>query len=183
MEGFAQRVLKLNYIQQPQGACTSKLIPEHVYLDCLPSTEVEARTEIIDTLQQLQESMMKGVEITGDVKYLKHSFSYKYSSQTRYMIDNLVKTNSEVLYTTAKVSYVKLWAFTPFLNLSDPFRYVIENLPCCNFNDTDVEKYINENIFAYCGFSYTWTVMLGGIAQQNMFIDKLQLATIEQKQF
>lgn len=181
MEGFAQPVFKLSYTQKPQGLCTTKLIPQYVNMDCLPSVEVEAGTEIINTLQQLQESTMNGIEISASAKYKLASASYKYSSQTRYMIDNIIKSNNEVLYTTAKISTIKLSMFEPLMDLSDEFRYVIDNLPCCNYSEVEVDKYIYDFVFNYYGFAFVNQLLLGGIAQQNLFISKSELATIEKK--
>ena len=58
------------------------------------------------------------------------------------------------------------------MQLSENFRYVIENMPCCGDNDPDTEEYINEFIFNYFGFTYITSVLLGGIAQENILIDR-----------
>ncbi|CAF0840203.1 unnamed protein product, partial [Rotaria sordida] len=63
MSGFRQPVFKLNYIQIPEGSCTSKLIPEHVSLHCITSTEIQAGTEVIDTLDRLMKTTTNGLEI------------------------------------------------------------------------------------------------------------------------
>ena len=58
------------------------------------------------------------------------------------------------------------------MQLSDNFRYVIENMPCCVHNDTDTEEYIHEFIFEYFGFTYMTSILLGGIAQENILINR-----------
>jgi hypothetical protein len=179
MSGFRQQIFKLNYLQTPQGSCTSKLIPEFVSIDCIASSEVQAGTEVIDTLNRLKETNTKGFDIGVGGKYLQLSGSYHYSEQTRYVIDSIVQEQSEVLYTTAKVSYVKLSMFEPFMNLSDMFRYVIENLPCCEYNGI-IEKYISDYIFSYFGYAYIDMLMLGGIALENIFIDRSNISNLQQ---
>ena len=62
MEGFTRPVFELNYNRKAQGTCTKALIPENVDLDCLPSVEIQAGTEIISTLEQLQKSTMSGIQ-------------------------------------------------------------------------------------------------------------------------
>ncbi|CAF3671185.1 unnamed protein product [Rotaria socialis] len=56
MEGFARPIFELNYNKKAQGTCTKALIPDNVDIDCLPSVEVQAGTEIISTLEQLQKT-------------------------------------------------------------------------------------------------------------------------------
>jgi hypothetical protein len=58
------------------------------------------------------------------------------------------------------------------MQLADNFRYVIENMPCCEVDDVEIEEYINDFIFDYFGFNYITSILLGGIAQQNIFIDR-----------
>ncbi|CAF3962289.1 unnamed protein product, partial [Rotaria sordida] len=181
MEAFAQPVFKLSYTRKAQGSCTSKLIPDNVYIDCLPSVEVHAGTEVINTLDQLQRSIMNGIHISADAKIKNASFSYEHSSQTRYMIDNTVQSNTTVLYTSAKVSTIKLSMYEPFMTLSDQFRHAILNIPCCNYPITEVEKYIYEFIFNYYGFTFVTQLMLGGISQQNLFINNNELINIENR--
>lgn len=180
-DGYGHRLFNLNYTQQSQGSCTDQLLPAHVLMLCLPSIEVDAGTEIIDTLDQLQKSTMKGFEISASAEYGPVSASYKYSSQTQYMIDNMIKSNQEILYTTVRISTMKLKLFAPFMTLSDEFQHTIENLPCCNAADRDTERYIFDSIFKYYGFTYIADLTLGGIAQQNIFINKTQSVEIEQK--
>ena len=183
MEAFAQPIFKLSYTRKAQGSCTSKLIPDDVHIDCLPSVEVHAGTEVINTLDQLQHSIMNGIHISADGKIKNASFSYQHSSQTRYMIDNTIKTNTTVLYTSAKVSTIKLSMYEPFMILSDQFRHAILNIPCCNHPTAEVENYIYEYIFNYYGFTFVTQLMLGGIAQQNIFINNDELINIENRDY
>ena len=180
MSGFRQQIFKLNYRQTPQGSCTSKLIPEFVSIDCLASSEVQAGTEVIDTLNRLKETNTKGFDISIGGKYLQLSGSYHYSEQTRSVIDSIVKQHTEMLFTTAKISYVKLSMFEPFMHLSDMFRYVIDNLPSSEYNDITA-KYISDYIFGYFGYAYVDMLMLGGIALQNIFIDKSKVSYLQQQ--
>lgn len=71
--------------------------------------------------------------------------------------------------------------FEPLMDLSDEFRYTINNLPCCNYSEAQVNKYIYDFVFNYYGFTFVNQLMLGGIAQQNLFISKSELTTIETK--
>lgn len=183
MEGFARPIFELNYNKKAHGTCTKALIPEHVDLDCLPSVEVQAGTEVISTLEHLQKSMKSGIEVSAGAKYMTASFSYAHSTQTSYMIDQLIKSDTEVIYTTAKVSAIRLSMFEPLMNLSTQFRYVIDNLPCCNYSEEETQKYIFDFVFNYFGYAFVTDLMLGGIAQQNMYINKGELKTIEKKGF
>ncbi|CAF3526942.1 unnamed protein product [Rotaria sp. Silwood2] len=170
MEGFGRSIFKLNYLRPKPGTCTQKLIPENVDLDCLPSTTWDANTESISTLHELHESITNKVDAAGSGTYSTASFSYKTSVQTRYMVDNIVKKNTTTMQTTAQISYVKLSMFEPTMELSDPFKYVINNLPCCNY-DADTEEYIYDYILNYFGYTYLSTILLGGIAQENVLIN------------
>jgi hypothetical protein len=62
--------------------------------------------------------------------------------------------------------------FEPQMELSDDFRYIIENMPCCELDDVDIEEYIHDFIIGYFGLTYITSILLGGIAQQNIFIDR-----------
>jgi hypothetical protein len=178
-DGFRDPVFDLNYVQSPQGGFTTKLIPEHVSMQCLPGSERATDTQVINTLDSLKQATEKGFEISAGGKYKLFSASYKYSKQTKYMIDTIVQENSEVLYTTLKISYAKLSMLDLRMNLSDNFRYVIENLPCCTYSEL-VEKYINAYVFRHFGYSYVTTLVLGGIAQQNMIIRSLNSTALEE---
>jgi hypothetical protein len=58
------------------------------------------------------------------------------------------------------------------MELSDNFKYVIENLPCCEEDDLDIEQYVKEFIFGYYGFTYVTSILLGGVAQQHITISR-----------
>ena len=62
--------------------------------------------------------------------------------------------------------------FEPMMQLSDSFRFVIDNMPCCEVDDADIEEYIYNFIFEYFGFTYIANLLLGGIAQENIIIDR-----------
>ena len=62
--------------------------------------------------------------------------------------------------------------FEPKMELTDNFRYVIENMPCCETNDPDIEQYVQEYVFDYFGLTFISSILLGGVAQQTIFIDK-----------
>jgi hypothetical protein len=178
MEGFRLPVFKLNFTKRPEGSCATKLIPQHVYVDCLPSTDIKAGTEIISTFSQLQESLMRSIDRSLDAKFKSVSFSYSYSQQTRFMIDKIYKENTTILYTSARISTVRLTSFEPELELSDEFVSVIKNLPCCTYNN-DVEQYIFDYIFHYFGFSYVTDLLLGGVAQQNIYINQVDRSLLQ----
>ncbi|CAF1015431.1 unnamed protein product [Didymodactylos carnosus] len=168
MEGFAQPIFKLQYQSSAPGSCTNKLVPNFVAADCLPSFVTSASTEVINTLKQLSESISNKIEVSIGAKYGQFSFGYTNSRETNYMVDNIVQNNLTLMYTTAQVSHIKLSMFEP---LSDIFNHVIDNLPCCDSNDYDTEKYIRDYIFSYFGYTYVSTLLLGGIVQQNIFMN------------
>ncbi|CAF0959422.1 unnamed protein product [Didymodactylos carnosus] len=171
MEGFTRSIFKLNYLQSAPGTCTQKFIPEQVELDCLPSTTWDASTETISTLEELYQSITNKVEVSASGSIKTALFLYTFSDETHYIIDNIVQKERTVTYTTAQISYVKLSMFEPLLELSDDFRYVIDNLPCCNY-DSNTEQYIYEYIFNYFGFTFISNLLLGGIAQEILLIDR-----------
>lgn len=171
MEGFARAVFKSNYQKRPTGSCTTKLIPEHVDLDCLPSIASTTSTEIIDSLDKLQQTVMQGIDVSASVGYKGVSFSYAFSRQTRNMVDTIVRENSTVLFTTSKISCYKLSSFSPAMELSDAFRRVITRMPCCNYS-AKLERYIFEYIFNYFGFTYVKDILLGGVMQQKITINE-----------
>ncbi|CAF1130715.1 unnamed protein product [Rotaria sordida] len=171
MEGFGHPVFKLQYESSSAGACTNKLIPKFVSFDCLSSVVTSANTEIINTLDQLHESISNKIEVSVGASYGAFSFSYTNSKEIRYMVDNIVKNEMSLFYTSSHVSAVKLSMFEPFMELSDMFRFVIENLPCCD-DDWQTEKYVRDYIFNYFGYTFVSTLLLGGIAQENIFMKR-----------
>ena len=94
MEGFMHPIFKLNYTSAISGSCTSKLIPDHVHLDCLPSTSLDVYSETITTIEQLTKSITDRITISVEASYIVVAFSYSFSKETRYMIDNIVKRDS-----------------------------------------------------------------------------------------
>ncbi|CAF1325661.1 unnamed protein product [Didymodactylos carnosus] len=95
------------------------------------------------------------------------------------MIDKMVQTNTTILHTNARISHVRLSMFELGLDLTDEFRFIIQHLPCCKCNET-VEEYIREYIFKYYGYTYVTDLLLGGIAQQNVYITQEDRAVLEQ---
>jgi hypothetical protein len=174
MEGFRLPVFSLEYQSPSAGACTTALVPDFVMVDCLPGIVTSANTEVISTLKQLSESMSKRIEASVGVSFGPFSFSYSHSTETTYMVDNIVQNALVLSYTSVEVSHVKLTMFEPLMKLSEPFRYVIENLPCCDNADEDwmTEKYIRDFILDYFGYTYVSTLLLGGIAQENIFLSR-----------
>lgn len=171
MEGFRRSVFKLIMTQQAHGSCTDQLIPQNVELDCLPSMQMTASTESISTLHQLQQNTKKGLEISASVEAYGNALSYRYSNEIRSMIDTIVEKNSTVYFTRATVTWARLSAFVPALELSDAFKFAIENMPCCN-DSIELEQYIREFIIGYFGLTYIKDLLLGGIAQQQILISE-----------
>ena len=171
MEGFRRPLFKLNMTKQAAGSCTGQMIPQHVDLDCLSSMQMTASTESISTLNQLQESTKKGLEVSASVGVFGNSLSYAYSSEIRSMVDTIVEKNSTVYFTRATITWARLSAFVPSLELSDAFVHVIENMPCCN-DSIELEEYIREFIIDYFGLTYVKDLLLGGVAQQQIVVSE-----------
>ncbi|CAF4729344.1 unnamed protein product, partial [Rotaria sp. Silwood2] len=133
--------------------------------------QITATTESISTLDELKESTKKGIEFSGSLSIFENSFSYSHSTQTRSMIDTIVQMNSTVYFTRATISQTRLSAFEPLLELSDQFRYVIDNMPCCK-ESSELDQYIQEFIIDYFGLVYVKDLILGGIAQQKIVISE-----------
>lgn len=91
MTGFMAPIFKLNYTSAIQGSCTSKRIPNHVNMDCIPSTSLDTYSETIATVEQLKKSIMNRIEVSASASYMAAAFSYSFSHESRYMIDNIVK--------------------------------------------------------------------------------------------
>jgi hypothetical protein len=62
-----------------------------VELDCIPSTSLTAASETISTVEQLKKSVSDKIEIAVSASYMAAAFSYSFSKETRYMIDNIFK--------------------------------------------------------------------------------------------
>ena len=180
MEGFRLPVFKLDYTKRPQGICVKKLIPQYVYVDCLPSTDIKAGTEVISTLSQLQQSLTKSLYGSLGAKIKSVSFSYSFSRETRFVIDKIYMENTTTLYTSARASTIRLSSFELGLQLSDELLLVIKRLPCCAYNK-EVERYIFEYLFRYFGFCYITDLLLGGVAQQSIYISQEDRRILQKK--
>lgn len=140
-------------------------------LDCIPATEVREKIQKISSLKELQESTGSGVSwnIGADITFVNPkvpsisslSFSYGQSQQTTYMMNNIYRDESVVYHSSARVSTVKLSLFAPKLELSDNFRYVIDNLPANGMYTPAVEKYVQDYIINYFGITYITELLLG----------------------
>ena len=71
--------------------------------------------------------------------------------------------------------------FEPQMELSDNFRYVIDHMFCCEEDDADIEQYVTEFIFDYFGLAYVTTIFLGGVAQQNIFMNREDRERLERQ--
>jgi hypothetical protein len=91
MAGFTRSIFKLNYTLPVSGSCTTKLVPNNVDLDCVSTTSMKIDSEIIDTVEQLQKSISNKVQFSTGIKVKGVEFSYEYSKETRFMLDNIVK--------------------------------------------------------------------------------------------
>ncbi|UJR17251.1 hypothetical protein I4U23_004146 [Adineta vaga] len=191
MSGYGRSVFQLDYSNPPIGSCTTQLIPKHVELDCIPSTEVREKTQKISNVNELRESTASGMSWGFGIDVplttnpilslvLKASFKYGQSEQTTKMMNHIYRDASIVYHTYARVSTVKLSLFAPKLDLSDNFRYVIHNLPTGSYTPA-VAKYIADYVFNYFGFTYTTEMLLGGIAQMITVINQTSIQPIEQE--
>jgi hypothetical protein len=70
--------------------------------------------------------------------------------------------------------------FESKMELSDNFKYIIENMPCCEEDNPDITEYIRDFIFEYFGFTFVTIILLNGVAQQNIFTDREAKARLEQ---
>ncbi|CAF0899456.1 unnamed protein product, partial [Didymodactylos carnosus] len=178
-EGFRRSIFDLTFKQPTEGTCTNKLIPENVELDCVPSSDIVATTESVGTLSELSKSTSDGISFGVDFQYGAFSAGYGHSKETTFMIDNIIKKDTTAMHTIAKVTYAKLSMFEPFMELSDTFRYVIDEMPCCDYDDA-IEKYLHEFVIDYFGFTFITEIVLGGIAQEILFIDNAERRQMEQ---
>ncbi|CAF1177634.1 unnamed protein product, partial [Rotaria sordida] len=69
----------------------------------------------------------------------------------------------------------------PKLELSDNFRYVIQNLPATGTYTSAVKKYIQDYIINYFGFTYITELLLGGIAQMTTVINQSSIVPLQQE--
>jgi hypothetical protein len=179
-DGFRGSIFKLNYAQPATGSCTTELIPEFVELHCIPSADLHASTETISTLTQLSDSTSEGISFGLDLKYKMFSASYSRSKETRFVIDSIVKDDTTAIFTRAQVTFGKLSMFEPSMKLSDNFNFVINEMPCCDYN-LEVEEYINKYFIDYFGLTFVTELMLGGIVQDIIFIGKNEMREMQSK--
>ncbi|UJR19592.1 hypothetical protein I4U23_022726 [Adineta vaga] len=172
MTEFTRSIFKLNYTTPAFGSCTTNLVPNFVDVDCLPSTSLKVDSETMHTVEHVHSSISNKVKVSVGAKYKGVAFSYSFSTETRKMLDNIVRNHQTSIHTSAEISYIKLSMFEPLMKLSDNFRYVIENMPCCDENDSDTVEYVKDFIFEYFGFAYIDNLLLGGVAHQSIFITR-----------
>ena len=180
-DAFQHAVIKLNYGQAAVGSCTNDIVPDFVELQCIPSADLQTSTEMISTSEHLYESTMKRVEFYIASRYRRFAASYFYSKETRSMIDQIVKQSTTAMYTRGEVTFGKLRMFEPFMDLTDTFRYVIEQMPCCNEYGQEIDDYIKEFIIDYFGLTYVTEIILGGIAQETMFVGNKELQELQMR--
>lgn len=180
-DGFRRSVFKLNYVQPAIGSCTSKTIPDFVELHCIPSTNLQTSTETISTLKQLTESTSKGISFGVDVKYNMFSAGYSHSRETRSMIDQLIKQDTTAMFTRSQVTFGKLSMFESLMQLSDTFNYVIQEMPCCDDDSLEIDEYIHEFLIDSFGLTFVTELILGGIAQETMFIGNKEMREMQSK--
>ncbi|CAF3942695.1 unnamed protein product [Rotaria sordida] len=182
-EGFALPILKLKYSVPSIETCTNHSTSENMRIDCITSQNVNIETQIINTLHDLKEYMLKTVDFSTDFirnsKYVNVSFSYAYSREIHSIIDMIMKENATILVTSFNITSIRLSIDESKFEISDEFRFVIENMPCCDFNET-VEKYIRKFIIGYFGYTYIKEVQLGTIIQQMIVITQNDRINLEQ---
>ncbi|CAF5068600.1 unnamed protein product, partial [Rotaria sp. Silwood1] len=159
----------LTYSKPTYGSCTTKQIPDFVELHCIPNSDLTIATETISTLKELSESTSKGWSLgVQEIKYKMFSAGYAYSSETHFMVDQLLRYNRTAIRTTGVVTYGKLSMFEPRMELSDNFRYIIDKLDNVNLNEEDLDEFIS--IFIdYFGITFVNEVLLGGLATETLF--------------
>lgn len=182
MEGFRRSIFKLNITQVPEGSCTKQLIPQDVDLQCLTSMQMTAKTETIATLQQLQESTKKGLEISVGAEVFGNSLRYTHSTEIRTMVDTVVEKNSTVYFTQVTVTWARLTAFVQSIALSEQFVYAISRIPCCN-DSPELTQYVQEFVIDQFGLTYIKDLLLGGIAQQQVIISEENRKTLRSEGF
>ena len=111
--GFTRAIFKLNYTSAVPGSCTNKLVPNNVDLDCLPSTSLKIDSEVIDTVEKLHKSITDKVTVSVGARYMAAGFSYKYSKETQYMLDNIVQ-KQQISIVSARCIYGLLKKMTVF---------------------------------------------------------------------
>jgi hypothetical protein len=179
-------IFKPKYSVPSEKTHINKSISKNAKIDCLLSQNSNIEVQIINTLHDLKENTKKFIDFpttsTFNTKYVDASFSYAYSRGIHSAIDIIIKDNATILFTSINISSTHLSIVESTFELADDFRFVIENMPCCEFNET-VEKYINEFIIGYFGYTYITKLQLGGIIQQTIIITGTNRLNLEQNGF
>ncbi|CAF4516182.1 unnamed protein product [Rotaria sp. Silwood2] len=105
-EGFALPIFKFKYFVPSKGTCTNHSTSENVRINCIASKNVNIETQIINTLRDLKEHMLKTVDCSTDFiqnsRYVNVSFSYAYSREIHSIIDMIMKSNQVWMRDVAK---------------------------------------------------------------------------------
>ncbi|UJR12390.1 hypothetical protein I4U23_016567 [Adineta vaga] len=174
MKGFGAPIFKLKYTKRSIGSCLEKLLPEHIEITCIPTSEVRAKTEKINTFYEYKESYSKSESSGVNLGIV----SFGSSDETSWMLDNIYKYNYTMYYTYVRLSFVKLMLFAPQLNLTEEFRAAIAAMPCCHVGCEITESYIRKSIFDQFGYTYLNEILLGGVAQQLITINGTDIEKI-----
>lgn len=181
-------MLKPKYSVSLKKTSTKKIRSKDAKPDCLLLQNDNDNIEVqaINKLHDLKENTNKIIDFsttsTINTTYIDASFSYTYSQGIHSAIDMIMKDNSTILTTSINISTTHLSISESTFELADDFRFVIENMPCCEFNET-VEKYIHEFIIGYFGDTYISKLQLGGIIQQTIIITETNRLKLEQNGF
>ncbi|CAF1157231.1 unnamed protein product [Adineta ricciae] len=182
MDGFKHSVFNLEYTSWKPGACTNLTVPAYTQLLCLPSVAINAHTEELSSISQLRQSTFNAISTSATIygwgKLEGFFASYGYSRQTTYLAETLIEKRQSIFHTTANITFAKLTMLEPMMQLSDSFRFVIEHMPCCSY-DNDIKDYIISYIFDYFGFSFVSEMLLGGTAQEIITIDSERLTELK----
>ena len=180
-DGFKHSVVTLNYVDSAVGSCSSKLIPDFVELQCVSSIDLQTSTDTISTVKQLSDSTSQGVSFGPEIKYEMFSAAYSYSKQTRFVIDQIMKQDTTVMFTRGQITFGKLRMFERLVQLSDAFNFIIQEMPCCNEDSLEIDEYIQEFIVDYFGLTFVTEILLGGIAQETLTVDNKDIENIQSK--
>lgn len=180
-DGFKHSVVTLDCINSVIGSCTSQSIPNFVELHCIPSIDLQTSTETISTLNQLSDSISNAMSFGSNLKYKTFSSAYSHSKETRFVIDQIMKQNSTVMFTRGQITFGKLRMFERLMKLSQSFQFVIEQMPCCNEDSLEIDEYIQEFLIDYFGLTFVTELLLGGVAQETLTIDNNDIHNIQSR--
>jgi hypothetical protein len=107
------------------------------------------------------------------------SAGYSYSKETRSMIDQIMKQDTTAMFTRGQVTYGKLSMFEPMMKLLNTFQYVVQEMPCCDDSSQEIDEYIHEYLIDYFGLTFITELVLGGIAQETMFIANKEMRKMQ----